>query len=93
MPYPGDRVTGVQHDHQRLTGPAAGEALRRLTEFSGHQQRLAGQAVTDPRRLQRLMTRHDPAIYPGKYVTCVYSHAKALCKAENTPDLGNCRPL
>jgi hypothetical protein len=31
--------------------------------------------ATDPRRLARLMARHDPASYPGKYVTCIHSHA------------------
>jgi hypothetical protein len=71
-----------QHDHGPLTGPAADEALRRLEELGEH-QRLAGQVVTDPRRLERLMKRHDPAIYPGKYVTCVYSHAKALCGGDS----------
>jgi hypothetical protein len=81
-----------QHDHGPLTGPAADEALRRLEELGEH-QRLAGQVVTDPRRLQRLMKRHDPAIYPGKYVTCVYSHAKALCGGDSQPDLASCQPL
>jgi hypothetical protein len=81
-----------QHDHGPLTGPAADEALRRLEELGEH-QRLAGQVVTDPRRLQRLMKRHDPAIYPGKYVTCVYSHAKALCGGDTQPDLASCQPL
>jgi hypothetical protein len=39
------------------------------------------------------MKRHDPAIYPGKYVTCVYSHAKALCGGSTQPDLSSCQPL
>jgi hypothetical protein len=81
-----------QHHHDQLTGPAADEALRRLEELGVH-QRLAGQVVTDPRRLERLMKRHDPAIYPGKYVTCVYSHAKALCSGGTQPDLSSCQPL
>jgi hypothetical protein len=81
-----------QHHHDQLTGPAADEALRRLEELGEH-QRLAGQVVTDPRRLERLMKRHDPAIYPGKYVTCVYSHAKALCGGSTQPDLSSCQPL
>jgi hypothetical protein len=80
-----------QHDHGPLTGPAADEALRRLE--LGEHQRLAGQVVTDLRRLQRLMKRHDPAIYPGKYVTCVYRHAKALCGGDSQPDLASCQPL
>ena len=81
-----------QHDHGPLTGPAADEALRRLEELGEH-QRLAGQVVTDPRRLHRLMQRHDPAIYPGKYVTCVHNHAKALCGGDTRPDLASCQPL
>jgi hypothetical protein len=75
-----------QHEHQQMTGPAAAEAAGRLASF-------AGQVATDPRRLARLMARHDPAIYPGKYVTCIYSHAKALCTRGAGPDLGSCRPL
>ena len=81
-----------RHDHGPLTGPAADEALRRLEELGEH-RRLAGQVVTDPHRLQRLMKRHDPAIYPGKYVTCVYSHAKALCAGDAHPDPASCQPL
>jgi hypothetical protein len=81
-----------QHHHDQLTGPAADEALRRLEELGEH-QRLAGQVVTDPRRLERLMKQHDPAIYPGKYVTCVYRHAKALCGGNMQPDLSSCQPL
>jgi hypothetical protein len=80
------------HHHDQLTGPAAGEALRRLEQLGEH-QRLADQVVTDPRRPERLMKRHDPAIYPGKYVTCVYSHAKALCCGGTQPDLSSCQPL
>lgn len=39
------------------------------------------------------MACHDPAIYPGTYVTCIYSHTKALCTRSTGPDLGSCRPL
>jgi hypothetical protein len=80
-----------QHEHQQMTRPAA-EAADRLASFVGH-ARFAGQVATDPRRLARLMARHDPAIYPGRYVTCIYSHAKALCTRSGGPDLGSCRPL
>ncbi|HEY4850565.1 MAG TPA: hypothetical protein VII22_07200 [Streptosporangiaceae bacterium] len=81
-----------QHEHQQLTGPAATEAASRLASFATH-TRFAGQVTTDPRRLARLMARHDPAIYPGEYVTCIYSHTKALCTRSTGPDLGSCRPL
>jgi hypothetical protein len=74
-----------QHQHH-LTGPAAAEAAARLSAF-------AGQVTTDSRRIARLMDSHDPAIYPGEYVTCIYSHPKALCAHGDGPDLGTCQPL
>ncbi len=54
-----------QHQHQRLTGPAATEAATRLVSFAA----FAGQVTTDPRRITRLIASHDPAVYPGEYVT------------------------
>lgn len=86
-----------RHEHNDLVGPAADEAGRRLREL-GEQMTFAGTVITDRRRLLRLMTRHDPAVYPGKYVTCVYNHSKALCRARagapaDSPDLTDCRPL
>ncbi len=87
-----------QHEHTDLAGPAADEAVRRLEDF-GDQARFRGTVITDERRLQRLMDRHDPAIYPGKYITCVHTHATALCQQRRDhhnllrPDLGTCRPL
>lgn len=45
------------------------------------------------------MRRHEPAIYPGRYVTCVHDHTKAVCtkartgRAEGLPDHGECQPL
>jgi hypothetical protein len=45
------------------------------------------------------MTRDDPAIYPDKYVTCVHTHATALCQQRHDrhgalrPDIGTCKPL
>jgi hypothetical protein len=86
------------HEHHGLTGPAAPEAARRLQEFDEH-ARFQGVVITDPRQLRRLMTRADPAVYPGSYVTCVFDHTKALCRHtasgnhSNRPDLGTCRPL
>jgi len=58
-----------------------------------------GKVVLDSSRLRRLMARHDPAVYPGEYVTCVHDHAKALCekarnrRSEGLPDHGGCKPL
>lgn len=89
-----------RHEHTQLRGPAAAEAQQRLTEL-GNQARFAGVTITDQRRLQRLMNRGDPAVYPGRYATCVHDHTKALCHARAglngqtaaTPDLDNCKPL
>jgi hypothetical protein len=88
------------NEHTQLRGPASAEARQRLTEL-GDYARFAGVTITDRRRLQRLMNRDDPAVYPGRYATCVYDHTKALCHARaglngqtvTTPDLGNCKPL
>lgn len=86
------------HQHEQLAGPAAGEAARRMEEF-GDRASFAGKVVLDDSRLRRLMARHDPAIYPGEYVTCVHDHSKALCekararRSEGLPDHGGCKPL
>ncbi|MEU4949836.1 hypothetical protein ACFYN3_25260 [Streptomyces lavendulae] len=86
------------HEHEGLAGPAADEAERRLADF-GHRARFQGQVVTDQRRLQRILKRHDPAVYPGEFVTCVHDHPKALCekarrgRSEQLPDHGGCKPL
>jgi hypothetical protein len=86
------------HQHTALAGPAAEEAARRLDRF-GAAVRYQGTVIVDPVRLRRLMRRTDPAIYPGKYVTCVHDHTKALCErakhggSENLPDHGACQPL
>jgi len=77
-----------QHQHH-LTGPAAAEAAARLSAFAG----IIGHVTTDLRRIARLMYSHDPAIYPGEYVTCIYSHPRALCARSDGPDLGTCQPL
>ncbi|GAA4442559.1 hypothetical protein [Phytohabitans houttuyneae] len=85
-----------KHEHHSLslTGPGAAEAHRRLDDFAGSPS-FAGSVITDPRRLLRLMRKHDPAIYPSDYVTCVYDQAKALCHKTNRaqPDLVGCWPL
>lgn len=86
------------HQHTQFTGPAADEAARRLGEF-GERAGFQGKVVLDSSRLRRLMARHDPAVYPGEYVTCVHDHSKALCekarnrRSEGLPDHGGCKPL
>jgi hypothetical protein len=53
--------------------------------------------VTDERRLQLIMHRHDPSIYPGKFITCIHNADKALCHRSKGnrkgPVLPDCRPL
>jgi hypothetical protein len=86
------------HEHAEYTGPAAAEAGRRLEEFA-NLAAFTGTVVTDPRRLARLIKNYDPAIYPGRYATCVFNPDKALCvrtkDAAGTlrPTLGDCKPL
>ncbi len=86
------------HEHTSLTGPAAAESARRLETF-GARARFQGKVVLDDNRLRRLMAKHDPAVYPGEYITCVHDHAKALCErarhrgSEGLPDHGGCKPL
>ena len=86
-----------QHQHTALSGPAKEEAEHRLDQF-GNRATYAGSAVTDAQRLKRIMRRHDPAVYPGAFVTCVFDPDKALCLRQGTlrdtePVLANCRPL
>ncbi|MFJ5123029.1 hypothetical protein [Kitasatospora sp. NPDC088548] len=89
----GDLITS--DEFHRLTGPAAAEAERRLAEFERHVQ-FQGKVVNDPKRLRRHMTRHDPHIYPGQYVTCVHNPHRALCRRDDGgdgPSLTDCQPL
>ncbi|MFE5586380.1 hypothetical protein [Kitasatospora sp. NPDC056531] len=86
------------HQHLDLAGPSAEEATRRLMEF-GERAQFQGQVALDKHRLKRIMKRHDPAIYPGEYITCVNDPAKALCEkarlgnSEDLPSHGGCLPL
>ncbi|MEU9271919.1 hypothetical protein AB0E04_41920 [Streptomyces sp. NPDC048251] len=86
------------HQHLDLAGPSAEEAARRLKDF-GDRAQFQGQVALDKHRLKRIMKRHDPAIYPGEYITCVNDPAKALCEkarrgnSEELPWHGGCLPL
>jgi len=88
-----DLVTS--HGQHPLTGPAAGEAEARLADLQRHVT-FDGKAITDARRLRRIMDRHDPRIYPGQHVTCVYNPDRALCRRGGDatgPSLPDCQPL
>lgn len=86
------------HQHVSLAGPSSAEAARRLTEFDQHVQ-FEGQVVLDQHRLKRIMKRHNPAIFPGDYITCVNDPVKALCEkarrgnSEDLPARSGCQPL
>ncbi|MGW0775102.1 hypothetical protein ACWD01_15945 [Streptomyces sp. NPDC002835] len=86
------------HEHHQMEGPAAAEAVRRL-ETLGQRAGFTGQVVLDLARLKRIMRRHDPAVYPGTFITCVHDPAKALCEkaqvtaTEGLPEHGGCQPL
>lgn len=78
----------------QLTGPAAAEAESRLSAFESDVQFL-GKVIADEKRLARHMRRHDPHIYPGEFVTCVYNPDRALCRRGDAdgPSLPDCQPL
>nr|WSX50718.1 hypothetical protein OG409_18270 [Streptomyces sp. NBC_00974] len=86
------------HEHTDFKGPSAEEAATRLQDF-GERAQFQGQLALDRNRLQRIMKRHDPGVYPGTYITCVHDPAKALCekarrgRGEGLPEHGGCLPL
>jgi len=87
---------GADDDRLALTGPAGPEAEARLAELARHTV-FDGQVVTDEARLRRILARHDPHVYPGTFVTCVYNPDRALCRAPadpgHQPVLADCQPL
>jgi hypothetical protein len=85
----------TSHGHHELTAPAAAEAQARFTDLERH-VRFDGKVITDTRRLKRIMDRHDPLIYPGQYVTCIYNADRAPCRRTGDPggpSLPDCQPL
>lgn len=94
QPLPPYRLI-ISDEFHRLRGPAAAEAEARLASFERNVQ-FHGKVINDPKRLQRHMTRHDPHIYPGQFVTCVHKPERALCRrgdSQNQPSLRDCQPL
>ncbi|MFD6532114.1 hypothetical protein [Streptomyces sp. NPDC060184] len=94
----GQHLAAMSTDRDRpaLTGPAGAEAEARLAEFARHTV-FDGQVVTDEARLRRILARHDPHLYPGTFLTCVYNPDRALCRTPSgpaeTPVMADCRPL
>ncbi|MDX2544085.1 hypothetical protein ACOT81_20930 [Streptomyces sp. WI04-05B] len=94
----GQFLAGMSTDDDRpaLTGPAGAEAEARLAAFARHTV-FDGQVVTDEARLRRIIARHDPHLYPGNFLTCVYNPDRALCRTPSgpaeTPVMADCQPL
>ncbi|MBQ0927541.1 site-specific integrase [Saccharopolyspora endophytica] len=93
----GQFLADTSTETAQLTGPAAAEAQQRLAEFARHAV-FEGRVVTDEARLARIMARHDPHLYPGTFITCVYNPDRALCRRKNNdteqgPVMGDCQPL
>lgn len=96
----GEQLLALTSDHQHdLRGPAAAEATARLADLHDRTG-FTGSVVTDQARLRRVLARHDPEVYPGTYVTCVFNPDKALCRPTTTangnralPVPRDCRPL
>lgn len=92
----GEKLVDLVTDAERhqLTGPAGAEAESRLAAFNAHAQ-FTGKVVPDRKRLERHLGRHDPHVYPGEIVTCVYNPDRALCRRteEHGPHLADCQPL
>ncbi|MFD4337265.1 hypothetical protein ACFWPP_08745 [Streptomyces anulatus] len=86
------------YEHHQMEGPTAVEAARRLDAL-GQRAGFTGQVVLGPARLKRIMRKHDPAVYPETFITCIHAPAKALCEktrtsvAERLPEHGGCQPL
>ncbi|MGV9236592.1 hypothetical protein [Streptomyces nigra] len=96
----GEHLLALANDHQHeLRGPAANEAAARLADFRQHTG-FTGSVITDPARMRRILARHNPEVYPGTYVTCVFNPEQALCRprTNSTSDRAlpvplDCKPL
>ncbi|MDX5567142.1 hypothetical protein PYK79_33215 [Streptomyces sp. ID05-04B] len=42
----------------------------------------------DEARLRRIVARHDPHMYLGTFVTCVFNADRALCQTPDAPGVG-----
>jgi hypothetical protein len=82
-----------RHEHKQLRGPSAIEDAERLEAF-GERVRFMGR-TPDRAQLLKLMSKNDPHIYLGKYVTCSDNPDRRQCRLPGgeRPDVGNCKPL
>lgn len=82
------------HEHSTFSGPAKHELEKRLHSFRA-QARFEGLIADNPRQLKKILARHEPGVYPGEFVTCVFNPEKALClrgEFATAPDLNGCQP-
>lgn len=78
-----------------FSGPASAEAASRVQEFA-NLARFDGLVADNERQLKKLVSRHEPNVYLGEMVTCVFNPEKALCLRESggkTPNPAGCVPL
>lgn len=77
-----------------VVGRAKDEVVRRLDQL-GKVLGFAGALPENPRQLADFLKQHDPYIYRGVLVTCVFDPSKALCirKTPGEPDFQTCEPL
>lgn len=90
----GEWLGAFAADARSALGRAKDEVVRRLEEM-GRALGFAGRLPENPKQLARFLKRHDPHIYRGAAVTCVFDASKALClrKAADSPDFLKCEPL
>jgi hypothetical protein len=90
----GEWLGEFAQDAHSVVGRAKDEVVRRLDSM-GSALGFAGQLPESPAQLTRFLKRHDPYIYRGAAVTCVFDRTKALCmrKEPSAPDLLSCEPL
>ena len=85
-----------RNDHSpTFSGPASAEAANRVQEFA-NLARFEGVVVDNERQLKKLVSRHEPNVYLGEMVTCVFNPEKALCfrdSGSRTPNPAGCMPL
>ena len=78
--YPGERIAGLSK-------------LARAVEAFAAQMQVQEELG---RQIAAFLRQHDPRIYPGTFVTCIYNPDRALCAREddgNGPSLTDCVPL
>lgn len=81
-------------DAGSVVGRAKDEVVRRL-DLLGQTLGFAGHLPDNPGQLARFLKKHDPYVYRGAAVTCVFDSSKALClrRDPGAPNFQTCEPL